>query len=76
MDMKLKVLQMSRKVGDKNKIPSKKDLVHYSMNTISMIMGYINKHVKFEHLTNEQLTELNIILEQSDKVLQSGKKHL
>jgi len=73
MDTKRKI--MSRPTGSKNKIPSKKDLVRESIQSINLIVGYINKHISFPTLTPQQQTELSIILEHSEKVLKSGRKH-
>ena len=65
---------MSRTYGAKNKIPSKKDLVKYAVETIHLISGYINKYIDYNSLNPQQQQELQIILERSEKVLQVKRK--
>ncbi len=73
--MKL-VIQMSRTKGSKNKSPSRRDITKVSIETVELMFGYIQKHIRSEDLTTEQYREISTILEQMETVLQSGSKHL
>lgn len=76
MDLISRRTTMSRPHGNKNKIPSKRDLTKVSLETIALTMGFITKLIKSNELSEVQQLEITEILKQMAKVLEAGKKHI
>jgi len=67
---------MGRKLGDKNKIPSKRDLTKVSIQQVYTAIKFMEKVIKENQLTQEQKIELAELYSQMSNVLKSGKRHL
>jgi len=67
--MGLNLRKTMRKKGDKNRKPSKADILKLSTETIILSLQYFRKHLKTEELTDYQITEVKLIIEKMQSVL-------